>query len=95
MAEFLVEAYVPRGDPTLAACRDRRTRLVAEELTLEGEPVRCLHSIFVPEDETCFYLFEALSVEAVREAAQRASLRIDRIAEAEAKGPNGRGRSEP
>ena len=83
MAEFLVEAYVPRGDSIAAASRDRRARLVAEQLTREGEPIRYLRSIFVPEDETCFYLSEAPSLDRVREAAERASLRIDRITRAE------------
>jgi hypothetical protein len=40
----------------------------------EGIPVRFLRSIFVPEDETCFYLYEAASAEQVREAALRAQL---------------------
>jgi hypothetical protein len=38
--------------------------------------------VFVPEDETCFYLYEAGSEEVVREAASRADLRIERIVEA-------------
>jgi hypothetical protein len=38
-------------------------------------------SIFVPEDETGFYLFHAQSGEAVREAAQRGGLRFERVVE--------------
>ena len=56
--------------------------MAAEELTREGTPIRVLRSIFVPEDETCFYLYEAESVEAVREAARRAVLPVGSIAEA-------------
>ena len=81
MAEFLVETYVARADVTGPAKRARRARFVAEQLRREGEPVRYVRSIFVPEDETCFYLFEAPSVDAVFEAARRASLRVDRITE--------------
>ena len=33
-----------------------------------------MRSIFVPEDETCFYVYEATRVENVREAALRAEL---------------------
>lgn len=83
MAEFLVETYVARGDTTGLQKRATQARVAAEELRREGEPVRYVRSIFVPEDETCFYLFEAPSVDAVRETARRASLQVDRITEAE------------
>jgi hypothetical protein len=39
-----------------------------------GTPVRFLRSIFVPEDETCFFLFEAPTAAAVRDTARRAQL---------------------
>jgi hypothetical protein len=42
-------------------------------------PVRFVRAIFMPEDETCFFLYEAGSVEAVREAARRAGLGSERI----------------
>jgi hypothetical protein len=41
--------------------------------------VRCVSSIFVPEDENCFLLYEAGSVDVVREAAGRAALPFERI----------------
>lgn len=80
MAEFLVEVYVSR---TQGACVERgaeRARLGAEALSREGEPVRFVRSLFVPEDETCFFVFEAASAEVVRAAAQRAALPFDRVA---------------
>lgn len=46
----------------------------------EGVPVRFLRSIFVPEDETCFCLFQAPSSEEVREAAHRAALPLAGVA---------------
>ena len=46
----------------------------------EGIPVRFVRSVFVPEDETCFYLYEAASVDAVREAARRAALPVEAVA---------------
>ncbi len=82
MAEFLVELYVSRADAVAVERDAARTRLAAEQLTQEGMPVRYLRSIFVPEDETCFFLCEAASVEAVRETARRAALSFERIAEA-------------
>ena len=55
---------------------------VADQLTGEGKPVRLLRSVFVPEDETCFYLFDAQSSDAVVEAARRCGLQCDRLVEA-------------
>ncbi len=82
MAQFLVELYVSHADRDAVDRGAERTRFAAEELTREGTPVRYLHSIFVPADETWFVLCEAGSAGAVREAARRADLRFDRIAEA-------------
>jgi len=81
VAEFLVEVYVSRSDAAAVRRGAERTRLAAAELTREGTPVRYLRSIFVPEDETCFYLYEAADAEAVREAATRAAVPFERVAE--------------
>jgi hypothetical protein len=43
-----------------------------------------LSAIFVPTDETCLFLFEAASIDAVRETARRAALSFEHIAEAAA-----------
>jgi predicted methyltransferase MtxX (methanogen marker protein 4) len=77
---YLVELYFAETDAAVRGAE--RTRLAAEELTREGTPVRCLSSIFVPEDETCFLLCESASVEAVREAVRRAALPFARVARA-------------
>jgi len=82
MAEFLVELYVSRSDGGAFERGAERARLAAEELTREGTPLRYLRSILLPEDETCFYLYEAASADAVREAARRAALSFERVAEA-------------
>jgi len=82
MAEFLLEFYVAQTDGAAVERGAERTRLAAEELTREGTPVRYLRSIFVPEDETCFFLYEAASADTVREAAERAELRFERVTEA-------------
>ena len=79
MPEFLVEQYVSRADTAGAGLNSERARLAAADVNSEGVPVRYLRSILVPEDETCFYLYEAGTAEAVREAAQRAGLQFDRI----------------
>jgi hypothetical protein len=82
MAEYVVELYVPRTDRVAVARSAERARLAAEELTRQGTQVRYLRSIFVPEDETCFYMYEAVSLGAVREAVAAADLPCEHIAEA-------------
>ena len=84
MAEYLVELYVPRTDAAAARRLASNARRAAEQLTREGTPVRYERSIFVPDDETCFHLYEAESAEAVRELVRRAELPCGRIAEAHA-----------
>ena len=82
MAEFLVEVYVSRANADAVQDNERRARRCAEELSLEGTPVRFLRSIFVPEDEMCLYLYQAESAEAARQAAERAALLVERVTEA-------------
>jgi hypothetical protein len=82
MAEYLVELYVSRGDRVAVDGCAVRCRAAAEALTHEGSPARYVRSIFVPEDETCFFLLEADSADAVREVMRRAGLESGRIAEA-------------
>ena len=82
MAEYLVELYAAQGDQDVALRHAESAEQAGAELTREGRPVRCLRSIFVPEDETCYVLYRASSADAVREAAQRAQLQFERVAEA-------------
>jgi hypothetical protein len=79
VTEYLVEFYVSQRDAAAVARSAERTRRAAEELTREGTPVRYLRSIFVPADETCFFLCEAGSVAAVCEAVRRAAVPFGRI----------------
>jgi hypothetical protein len=82
VGEFLLELYVPRADGIAVERGEARARVVAQQLAREGTPVRFLRSIFLPDDETCFYLFEAATAQAVVELAGRADLAFDRLAEA-------------
>ena len=75
MAEFLVELYVSRADGS-------RVDLAADALTRAGTALRCLRTIFVPEDETGFLLFEAASLDDVLEAAHNADIPLARVSEA-------------
>jgi hypothetical protein len=82
MPKYMVELYVPRGDDAAVERGVERTRRAAELLTREGTPVRYLRSIFVPEDETCFFLLEADDAEAAQAAARAAELPFERVATA-------------
>jgi hypothetical protein len=78
---FLLEVYVAAVAAADAAVLARRARAAAESLSATGRPVRCLQSIVVAEDETCLFLFEAGAADDVREAAERADLRLGRISD--------------
>ena len=79
---YLVETYLARGDAGGRSARERRARAVAEELTREGTRVRFDRSIHVPEDEICFFVFDAPSSRDAALAAQRARLEPIRVVEA-------------
>jgi hypothetical protein len=78
MPRYLAELYVPSGQAGDLAAATARARAAAKELA----DVRCLRSIFVPEDETWFLLYEAGSATDVRRAVARASLPVARVVEA-------------
>jgi hypothetical protein len=80
MSEYLVEAY--RSPHATDVVRPAEIAAAAAELTREGQPVRLLRTVFVPSDETCFYLFEADSSVAVVQAATRSGLTFERVLDA-------------
>jgi hypothetical protein len=82
MSEFLVETYASYETAGAAARHTEDVSLAAARLSETGAKVRLQHAIHLPEDDTSFYLFEASSPDAVREAMTRAGLRSDRITEA-------------
>lgn len=81
MKEFLVELYISCTEPNGVERRAERAQRAAVELTAAGTPVRFVRSIFVPADETCLLLFEAASIDEVREVTRRAALPFDHVAE--------------
>jgi hypothetical protein len=82
MREFVAEQYLSAAAPSANVKLAGVARRAAEELSCEGTQVRFVRSIFIPEDETCFHFYLAESAEAVQVAAARASLRLERVAEA-------------
>jgi hypothetical protein len=79
---YLVETYLARGQAGERVAREGRARSAAEELTQEGTQVRLERSIYVPEDEICFFVFDASVARVAALAAQRAGLDPLRVVEA-------------
>jgi Protein of unknown function (DUF4242) len=82
LATFLVEAHEPRSRAGTLSELEARAGAAAADLSSVGTAVRYVRSFFVPEDETCFHVFEATSADAVRAASERAGLAAQRIVEA-------------
>ena len=79
MPEFLAETYAPATPPAPAVSRAGDLAVAAGQASQDGAPVRFLGAILVPEEETCFWLYQAPSAAAVRLAMIRARLRPGRI----------------
>jgi hypothetical protein len=79
---YLVETYLARGQAGERAALERRARSAAQELTQDRTGVRCEGSIHIPEDEICFFVFDAPSGREVALAAQRAGLEPIRVVQA-------------
>jgi hypothetical protein len=76
----LIEVPRPEsGWSQLQALADR-ARSAADQVNSAETPVRFLRSIFVPDDEVCFQLFEG-SPAAVADAVDRARVESERGAE--------------
>lgn len=77
MRSFLVEVYVGR--------RGRRAieslAHDAEAAALAAPAVRYLGSLVLTEDEVCFHVFEAPSLDSVVDASDRRGLDRDRVVE--------------
>ena len=86
MPSYLVETYLARSRAGERAAGERQARTAAEQLTRERTPVRFEHSIYVPEDEICFFVFDAPSGRDAALVAQRAGLDPIRVVEAVSSG---------
>ena len=80
MAQFLAELYLSRARPGDLGEVVRRACAVSG--SDGGTPVRYLRSIYIPNDETCLHLFDAVSAQELCAACRHAGVRVDRIVEA-------------
>ena len=81
MPSYLVETYLARGRAGERTARERRARSAAEELTDGRTRVRFDRSIYVPEDEVGFFVFDAPSGRDAALVAERAELDSIRVVE--------------
>ena len=80
MKQFLVEVFTPRaGAATLAAAERRAT---AAATRVPDAQVRFVRLTYIPDDEICFFVFDAPSVHDAALAAQHAGLDPIRVVEA-------------
>ena len=82
MPSYLVETYLSRGRSSARAEYEERARSAAAELSRGGTRVRFGGVIHVPEDETCFFVFDAPSSGDAERVAERAALGAVRVVEA-------------
>ena len=76
---YTVELRLPQAGWADVQEAATRARDAAEQMRREGERVRFLRSIFVPEDDACFFLYEGPSAQSVTAAARRAKLGVRRV----------------
>lgn len=86
MPRYLVETYLARSQAGERDARHERASCAAKDLTREGTPVLLQHSIYVPEDEICFFVFDAPVAHEAALATQRAGLDPLRVVEADSSG---------
>jgi hypothetical protein len=79
---YLVETYLARSRAGERVARERQARSAAEEQTRRGTRVRFDGAIHIPEDEICFFVFDARSSRDAALVAQRAGLEPFRVVEA-------------
>ena len=82
MPSYLIETYLSRSRTAERAGCEQRARSAADELTRAGTPVSFDGVIHVPEDETCFFVFDAPSRREATLVAEHAALGAVRVVEA-------------
>ena len=87
MPEFLAETYTPGLAPGIAAPCAADVARAAEHASGPGAPARFLCGVAVPEEETCFWLYQAPSPAEVRAAMTAAGLNPEHIMQAVALRP--------
>ena len=86
MTQFFVEVFTPRASAGKLATAERRAKLAARSLSRADGELRFVRATYIPEDEICFFVFEAPSRREAALVAQRAGLEPIRVVEAVSSG---------
>jgi Protein of unknown function (DUF4242) len=76
---YLVESYGSGLTEPRVVQAARRLQDAVRDLTSEGREITCVTTLFIPDDEVVFCVFDAGSVGAVEDAYRRGALPFDRI----------------
>jgi hypothetical protein len=83
MKQFFVEVFTPRVAADELASAERRAAVAASQLSgAEVGVVRYVRATYIPEDEICFFFFDAPTGRDAALAAERAGLEPIRVVEA-------------
>ena len=86
MTQFLVEVFSPRASAGQLATAERRAKLAAKGMSGADGELRFVRATFIPEDEICFFVFDAPSGPQAALATERAGLEPIRVVEAVSSG---------
>jgi hypothetical protein len=82
VTQFLVEVFTPRANSGKLATAERRAMQAASQLSGADGEVHFVRATYIPEDEICFFVFDAPSGRDAALVAQRAGLEAIRVVEA-------------
>jgi hypothetical protein len=80
--QFFVEVFTARATAGKLATSERRATSAARRLSSADREVQFVRATYIPEDEICFFVFDAASGTDAALAAQRAELDPLRVVEA-------------
>lgn len=87
MASFVVETYVPQGDPECFASDVDGIRVASEAIVVVDGCVHHVRSYLVRSDEMGFHFLDAETAEDVVRVTEMAGIEVERIVEAIGVGP--------
>jgi hypothetical protein len=76
---YILELFRPRASSDTLEQMAERVCASADAAREAGADVRYLRTLFLPEDETCFFVFSAPSSESVRRACEHAGIASGRV----------------
>lgn len=80
-SRYLVELERPDDGWMALQGVSRRAREATLAVCEDGDPVRFLRTVYVPEDDTCFFLFEAETADAVIAVGEIAGVAFHLVAQ--------------